>query len=264
MFDSNNESRIATLAAFNIDTGYFYNEKPYRYNGFIDGMAWVSILAAAANRVGDTELAEKSRVYVQRIIDVGKDARTYAPFQVDSDWKQSSAIPGYWYLEKPQENAGPLALKFAMDSGVNFNVPDYLKKKIDSALRLRYLGIPFGIAAKYVGGVRQHIDSMFLSYLAAREKPAFTMKWLCEENPLFSYVFKKRCFVAYPKDRRYVNGESKEESIIVPFAEAKPSIWPFRRDPYSRYFDASGTGTLTEDSYTPIYKVVGDYLQSLL
>jgi hypothetical protein len=104
---------------------------------------------------------------------------------------------------------------------------------------------------------------MFMAYLVSKNKPASSMFWMAEENPFFSYICGKKCDVAYPANVRFVNGKETTKKSIVPFQRAKPSIWPFRRDPFNNYEDA-GNGELESDSYIPIYQVVGDYLQSTL
>ena len=251
--------RQKVLDAYDPDTGYFYSTIPHKYDGFIDGMAWNCPLIAACYKVGDMELAKKAERYVQTIIDVGKDARTFAPFRVKDDWIKSKNIEGLWYKEKPQSSAGPLGLKFAMDNGAKLNVPDYLKEKWESGMNLTKLGWAFGFSVRYISSLKQHINTMFTAYLAKGKKPSWSMRWMYEENPYYSYIGKKKCFVEYPDMHKLANTKKTESKKVVDMKYAKPSTWIFRRDPLTKY-----EGDRTDIEYTPIARLVGEYLQMSL
>jgi hypothetical protein len=260
-YKMNDEARVEVIKAFDSETGYFYNKTPYCYDQFIDGLAWVGTFVGACLKVGDTEGANRGITYCSNILLVGKDARTYAPTQVKPEWKASTTMPGFWYYEKPQEAAGPLGLKIALNHGATITVPPYMNDKITSALSLTRYGWAFGVVARYVKAIRGHANAMFMAYLASGKKPPSTMLWLCEENPFFSAIAGKKCDVTYPPRRRFVQGKTKTVNRVVALQNTEPCIWPFRRDPFSCYYDA-GSGELTDDAYVPVYKVVGDYLQS--
>lgn len=249
--------RQEVLDAYNRDNGYFYCLKPYKYNEYIDGMAWNTPLIASCYKIGDIELAELAERYVQTIIDVGRDARTFAPIKVDDEWKESVNIKGLWYIEKPQSSAGPLGLKFAIDNGSKLKVPDYLKKKWESALYLTKLGWAFGFAVKYISSLRQHINTMFTAYLAKGSKPSWSMRWMYEHNAYFSYIGKKHCKIdKYPAMNKLENIKRTKCKKVVPLNFAKPTAWIWRRDPLIKY-----EGTPTEIVYTPIARLTAEYLQ---
>jgi len=252
--------RTKVLNAYDPVTGYFYSTIPHVYNEFIDGMAWNTPLIAGCYKVGDTELASKAEKYVQTIIDVGKDARTFAPHKVDDEWLQSSSIPGMWYKEKAQSYAGPLGLKFAMDNGAQLMVSDYLKDKWESGIKLTKIGWAFGLSVKYISGLKQHINTMFSAYLAKGSKPSWTMRWMYKENPYFSYIGRKKCIVEYP-DMHKLAGDYKKTKCkkVVDMKYAKPTTWIFRRDPLVKY-----EGEKTDVEYTPIARLTAEYLQASL
>lgn len=250
--------RQEVLDAFEVSTGYYFHRIPHRYENFIDGMAWVGILSGACHLVGDDELAWKCDRYLRTLVEVGRDARNFAPVRVGDSWRKSESLPGYWYREKPQVNAGPLGLAFAKKQGAEVSVPDYLQEKVDSALKLRYLAWGFGWLVKYFSWGRQHINTMFLPFLLKGDIPPSTMEWLAEENPFFSYIFGKRCNVEYPSLEK-LDGKGEESGSVVPLVEADPSSWIFRRDPFQR-----AGGSQTGVRYVRTAELVGRYLQSLL
>ena len=251
--------REKVLNAYDPDTGYFYSSIPHVYNEYIDGMAWNTVLIAACRKDGDFEHAGLAERYVQTIIDVGKDARTFAPMQVDDDWIASTNIPGLWYIEKPQSHAGPLGLKFAMDNGAKLNVPDYLKEKGKSSIKLTMLGWVFGYAVRRISSLKQHINTMFTAYLAKGKKPSRSMRWMYEENPYYSYIGGKKCSDEYPDMRKLVNKTSTKSKTVVPMKFTKPSTWIFRRDPFLRY-----EGDHSGQEYVPIARLSAEYLQMTL
>ena len=229
---------------------------------FIDGMAWVGLLCGASYLVGDTVLAQKSEDYLKRLLAVGDDARNFAPVQVSSDWIKSKTINGFWYYKKPQSFAGPVGLRFAIDCGAHLNDP--FKVKSTARLITR-----FGSIAGYILGhdipwvsdwLKQHVNSIFLAYLVLKEKPVDNLLWLCQDNPFYSYIAGIKCNTEYPDPSKVSNGTTVEEDVIVPLKYRKPSSWIFRNWPKSRYV-RDGEAIQT---YTPIWQVVGDYLQSTL
>ena len=251
------EARQQVLSAFESATCYYSNELPLVYNDFIDGMAWVGLLCGVAYKKGDTELAQLSENYLGRLLQVGPDARNFAPTQVESDWVVSPSIPGYWYKKDPQDFAGPAGLRFAIDNGAHLNDPFQVKGRA----RLMVMGgWLFGLSVRFISGLHQHINSMFLAYLILDKKPASTMLWMCEDNPFFSYIAGKKCLTEYPDNSSVTGGDTVDESGIVPLKDRKPNAWIFRNWPKSRYI-REGSPNKT---YTPIWQVVGDYCQSFL
>ena len=253
------EAVVLTTQAFEESTGYYSHTIPHGYSDFIDGMAWVGLLCGASRKVGNFTLADKCQRYLQTLIDVGKDARNYAPIQVSDDWKPSQSIAGYWYKEKPQSSAGPLALEFAMRNGATIQVPEYLQEKIEHGKNLTTWGFAFGLASRGVSSLRQHLNTMFMAYLASEKKPIWTMRWAYKENPFFSYIGGVKCSVKYPGNRKLMNVQKFKRWGVAEFEKTKPNSWVFRRDPFVEY-----TGEATGHQYTPIWMVVGEYLQSTL
>jgi hypothetical protein len=225
---------------------------------WIDGLAWSSILCGAALKVGDTEIADLCRGYIRNILIVGKDARNYAPLQVKPDWVASTTMPGFWYVVKPQAFAGPAALTFANNCGAG------IETTLDVTLQAKAMvasGFLYGILSKYSVWLRGYIDSMWFAHLMLNKKPASTMLWMTEENPFFAYIAGKKQTAVYPDPRRYTEGVTAAEKSVVPLKDCEPSAWIFRRDPFNRYTRA---GIPMQQEYTPIWQLVGDYLQASL
>lgn len=257
------EARADLIAALDPSTGYYSHTLPFAYNsGFIDGQAWTSIAWGACLLVGDLELAALFETFNLRLLGVGPDARNYAPAQLSQDWIHSTDLPDYWYLVKPQAFAGPAGIHFAIKCGAK--IPDHLMKRvpdpIGNAKLMVMAGFAFGLLAKY-DFVQQYCNSMWTAHLLLGKKPSSTMMWMCEENPFFSYIAGKKCNVPYPLSTRYTEGTETKEKKIQKLSDCTPSAWVFRRDPFKRY---SKLGQPQAQSYTRIWQLVGDYLQSTL
>lgn len=248
-----------TEKAFDDKTGYFYHIIPHGYSNFIDGMAWVGLLCGASLKVGNQILIKKCERYLQTLIDVGKDARNYAPLPVKNDWKESQTMPGMWYKEDPQSSAGPLGLEFALQNGANINIPEYLQKSIEQAKKLTTWGFVFGLSSRAISPLRQHLNTMFMAYLINGKKPPLTMRWAYKENPFFSYVGGEKCSVKYPDNRKLKDEIKIKKHAVAELEKTKPNAWVFRRDPFIEY-----TGEPTSMQYVPIWMVVGEYLQNTL
>lgn len=251
-------ARPKVLEAFNKDNFYYSHVLPAKFSDFIDGMAWTGILCGAALKVNDIEIADLCRGYIRNILKVGKDARNYAPLQVKEDWVPSTTMPGFWYTVKPQAFAGPAALTFANNCGAG------IETDLDVKLQAKMMvagGFFYGILAKHISALRQHIDSMWFAHLMLNKKPSSTMLWMTEENPLFAYIAGKKQTVTYPDPHRFTEGVTAAEKSIVPLKDCEPSAWIFRRDPFNRYTRA---GIPMQQEYTPIWQLVGDYLQDSL
>jgi len=248
-----------TEEAFNDSNGYFYHTIPHGYSNFIDGMAWVGLLCGASYKVGNIPLAKKCETYLQNLIDVGKDARNYAPLPVQDNWVASQSMPGMWYKEDPQSSAGPLGLQYAINCGAQINVPDYLQNKIEQAKKLTTWGFVFGISARSVSSLRQHLNTMFMAYLVKGKSPSWSLRWAYKENPFFSFVGRKKCSVKYPSNIKLSNVTKITSWAVTELEYSKPNAWVFRRDPFVEY-----RGDPTSQQYVPIWMVVGEYLQSTL
>jgi hypothetical protein len=233
------EARDLLVSSYDRDTGIYYHEIPKRDTDLIDGMAYLSMLT----KVGPTPLS----------------ARNYATKQVNAKWLPSS-VDGFWYYPKEQAFAGPAGVIFANNQGgVQVDIPT--STTLRNAKLMVMGGFLFGIVAKWSESIRSSLNSMFTAHLILGKKLSSTMLWACDENPFFSYIAKKRCSVPYPPTSRYTTPEESVEKNIVPLANAEPSAWVFRRDPFKRYIP---NGVPVDKQYTPIWQVVGDYLQSTL
>lgn len=252
------EARKLVLEAFDEGTYYYSQVTPFGYTNWIDGMAWVGLLCGASHKVNDVELAQKCELYLGRLLEIGEDARNFAPMQVANDWFRSAKVTGYWYKKKPQSFAGPAALRFAIDSGAHLNDPFGVKGTARLYVRLGWF---FGHGAKFIKWLRQHINSVFLAHLILEKRPAKSMLWMCEGNPFFSFIAGEKCEVEYPSLYRTSEGHSEDEDEIVPLKDRKPNSWIFRNWPKSRYVR---DGTIQTTGYTPIWQVVAYYLQSTL
>lgn len=265
MADLNSETvqnaRMKVIRAFDAETFYYYSSYPLAYSNFIDGMAWVGLLCGAALKVGDTIVSDLCVKYLRRLLEVGTNARTFAPLPVEDDWIQSDFIEGFWYKQKAQSFAGPAGLTFAIQCGAPLQCPYDVKSQ---AKMMTYAGFPFGILVKYISGLEQHINSMWLAHLILNKKPASTMKWMIEENPFYGYIAGKKISVTYPNESRYLNGETVRRDFIVPLEWRKPNTWIFRNYPYDEFVDTSGTHERCATQYTPIWMLTAEYLQSTL
>lgn len=260
-----NELRDEVISAFHPENFCYSHTVPFVYDGgFIDGMAWTGILCGAALKAGDGEVAELANKYLLNLLNVGKDARHYAPLQAASDWVESKNMPGFWYAVKPQSFAGPAALRFAVQCGGHIVVPPYLDV-MSTAKLYTWAGRVYGALVRYFNpfNLRQHINSIWTAYLITGAKVPQSMLWMCEENPYFSYIAGRKCPVAYPEAVRRKDFIETTEDSVVPLKCAKPSAWVFRRDPYKRYQVTDPTSPVTI-RYVRIWQLVGAYLQGLL
>lgn len=247
------------------DNGYFHHKSPYRYQGFIDAMAWVGLLCGASRKIGDIPLSLKCEDCLSKLLNVGDDARNFAPCQLDG-WKKSDVMDGYYYYEKPQAFAGPAGLYFAISNGAKL---DLLKpipyNPIPTATIMHMFGFLFGFILKHfsIKTLESHINSMFLSSLILNKKPSKSMKWIAAHNPFYAYIYGDMLNEEYPNLCRYKNGYNIRREEPVPLKLRKPSSWIFRSHPCDEYVDADGSG-FVDDFYVPIWEVVASYLQHSL
>lgn len=258
-------ARDEVLNAFNSENYYYYNDSRLGYNDFKDGMAWTGLLCGACLKAGDPtalKIARKCEEYIRNIINVGPDARSYAPIQVEEDWIKSGTMPGMWYKKDAQSFAGPAGLRFAIDCGAQLNTPF----KIMSRARLYVsLGGLFGTLLDWplIGKMlRQHVNSIMLAHLITKSKVPESLMWLVRENPFYGYIAGKKMEVVAPPSARYVQGHSEERKEVVPLAKRKPSTWIWRNWPKSEY--VADISIPQDWSYTPAAYVTAKYLQDSL
>lgn len=257
-----NEARNLVIQAINQDNFYYSHVLPPVYTDWIDGLAWGSLARGAALLKEDFELASLFYEYTQRIMTVGENARNYAPFPVKEDWIASTIMPGFWYKKKPQSFAGPAALKWSNKCAKMKNKPLVENPfNIDRKAQLMTsTGWLFGNLCRWFKYPRQHINSYWLAYLCLNKKPPKAMLWMAEENPFFSFIAGIKCVVSYPELYRTSEGYEIMRKVVMPLCLCEPSAWIFRRDPFVEYVRKG----MPTKQYTPIWKVVGDYLQGLL
>jgi hypothetical protein len=248
-------ARKSVLSAFDEHCCYS-NTLPFKHNDFIDGMAWVGLLCGACHKVGDEEIAHKAEVYLKTLLNVGKDARNFAPLKVKDGWK-ASTIDGLYYSEKPQSFAGPAGLTFAIQCGAKINNPfDILGTAKFYAEWSNIYG--YILKLPWIGGLmRQHVNSVMLGCLISDKKPGKSLKWIYESNPFYAYIAKQKMDVEYPPDTRYADGEEIERNEVQPINKRKPSSWIWKQWPTKEY-KIAGNPTKT---YTPTAYVVAHYLQ---
>lgn len=224
--------RSQVLEGFREDYTYSH-VLPFEYTNFIDGMAWVSTLWGAALLVGDDEIAAHCGGFIWNLLEVGPDARNFAPFQVKSSWVMSPNQPGYWFKRKPQSFAGPAALRFAINQGADIE-PSRVVDVRGQAKVFRALAWPFGYLIRYVKPLRQHINSVMFAHLIAGARPPKSMHFLAHNNPLYSWLYKERC------EALYLN----------------TGPWPAK--------DYPGNAEIKTQTYTPVCQLAAEYLQSTL
>ncbi|MBD3406165.1 MAG: hypothetical protein GF411_08595 [Candidatus Lokiarchaeota archaeon] len=249
-------ARNDIISAFN-DYYCYSNELPFRYNDFIDGMAWVGLLCGACHIAGDNELIKRTEIYLRTLLSVGADARNFAPIQVKPDWKKSK-IGGLYYREKPQSFAGPAGLLFAKQNGADVPNPFNIKDKAEFFARYSniygyLLRIPW-FGKKYM---RQHLNSIMLGCLVNGKKPGGSLEWLCESNPFYAYIGGIKQEVEYPPDTKYSDGEEIEHDEIQPIGIREPSSWIWKQWPTKEYRHSG----IPVKKYTPTAYLVAHYLQ---
>jgi hypothetical protein len=254
--------RDKVLTAFSTSNGYyFYHRTPHEYENFIDGMAWIGILCGAAWRAGDKEVAGTCETYLENIIRVGPDARNFMPVRIKETQVESDTMPGYWYTQKAQSYAGPIALAWASSQGASFQGGDDLIDRGWKAARtLTKWGWAFGFLAKHIDWFVQHINTMHLAYLLRSKKPASSMAWMSFDNPFYQYIWGKKLETEYPPMWRDPAGFSEKRKTPVPLKDRKPSSWFFRNDPRVLYQRSHARKVPGAPEYTPVCQLVMEYL----
>jgi len=253
-------ARREILASF--DKYYCYsNSIPFEHNGFIDGMAWIGVLCGACHLAKDEELIHKTEVYLSTLMNIGKDARTFAPHRISSDWKISKIESRLYYKEKPQSFVGPAGLLFAIQCGskINnpYNIKDTAKFYADWSNFYGYLlRIPW-LGKKYA---RQHLNSVMLGCLVSKKKPGKSLRWICESNPFYAYIAGKKMEVECPPDGKYISSDEIEHKDIQPINKRKPSSWIWKQWP-TKEFKPKGNPI---KRYTPVAYLAAHYLQQTL
>jgi hypothetical protein len=251
------KARNMILDSFD-DRGCYSHEVPFTYSNFIDGMAWIGLLCGACHVAGDDELIKKTERYLSILLRVGKDARNFAPKQVNPEWKKSENIDGLFYLEKPQSYAGPFALQFAIQCGAKLDNPFDKEKSAEffadwSNLYGYLLNIPW-FGKKYM---RQHLNTIMVACLVSRKKPGESLEWLYKSNPFYAYIAGVNMDVEYPPDTVYSDEKIIEHKDIQEISKREPSPWVWKQWPTK---ECIGNGTILK-KYTPVAYLTAYYLQ---
>jgi len=211
----------------------FSHEIPYRLTNFIDGMAWIGVLAGAAHKAGDTEVEELCKVWLTTVATVGEDARNYAPYQVKDEWLPSKSLSGYWFKEKPQSFAGPAAYHWAIKQGVD--LPKDAVRDVEGTAGLLCSAAPvYGWLVKHFTFLRQHFNSFIFAHLLLGKTPPSSMEFSTQNNPFYAYLYGTTVDYTY--------------SMHV-------SAWPAKH--------VWGAEEKNK-TYTPVCQLASDYLQSTL
>jgi hypothetical protein len=169
------------MDSFDTQSGYYYHTSNKSCDNFIDMLAWVGWMACGCKYVEDYELMEKCVTCVDKVLTVGKDARTFAPYRVTEAWKQSSSIPGLWYKEKAQSFAGPSAWYKMKKLGIEVKDPlgnPFTMKSVEKDAKLIAMGAgALGTFSKWFSGLRQHINSAWLAMEVLERKAPHSLNW---------------------------------------------------------------------------------------
>ena len=187
--------RNQIIEAFEPLTGNYSHVLPHVYSNFIDGMAWVSLLAGSAKLINDTEVVKLCESYLSVLCSI-KDSRNYAPYVVADNWIYDHKSM-YWIKSKPQAFAGSCLLHWAKEQGVNVDTSN-IEKPILLAKFLVYIAPVFGHLIRYIPVLRQHINSVLMAHLLLDTVPPESMKFLTEDNMIYSYLYKEPCHILYP------------------------------------------------------------------
>jgi hypothetical protein len=255
-------SRIEMLrekvkSAYRPENAYTYSHViPFKYTGFIDGMAWNGPLLAGCYLVGDMELALYPEGFLNNLILVGKDARNFGPTdEVPDSWKKSEKMPGFSYKVKPQSNAGPMALYYAIKQGACVD-PGWVKDPTSHAKLLTRLGWLFGFLP-----IKQHVNTMFFAYMLLGKKPSSSMKWLAYDNPFYLFLYNKQHETEWPNQAKLKNDKLVKQKKKVELKDREPDSWPAKNYPYKKYVGDEPRG---DEEYTPICELASIYLQMSL
>jgi hypothetical protein len=258
--------RDTVLASFDPATGYYYHTSDKTYDGFIDMLAWVGWMACGCKYMDDQELMDKCLRCVNIILTVGKDARTFAPYQVDTDWKQSTAITGLWYKEKAQSFAGPSAWYKMHKLGIPVADPvgnTFDMSSVEREAKWIALGAPaFGYMAKWFSGLRQHINSTWLALEVLEKKAPSSMEWTKYDNPFFMAINGEPYtdLDAMPQMLiKWSDATEQDTNTLQPLSKGGASDWIWRRDPYVKHEKPENSRVVKV--YTPTALLVASYFQ---
>jgi len=218
--------RQQVIDAFDTENHYaFSHVMPHKYTNFIDGLAWLSILAGSANLVGDNKVMKYCDKWCCFLLEISKDARNFAPVQVDDNWKPSN-VAGIWYKEKPQSFAGPCANQWRHGDRSVFNVKT-------TAMALTFIAPVYGHLVRWIKPLRQHLNSVMFAHMLLNRKPPSSLLFAAKNNMIYSYLYGIKCEAHY----------------------RNTSVWPARN-----VWD----GEEKETTYQPVCELAGRYMQQYL
>ena len=225
-------TRSQVISCFDPNKHYaFSHVMPVKYEGFIDGMAWVGTLCGAACIAGDTQVKHICEQHINALVESGQDARNYAPVKVDDSWEISPFFPGYWIKRKPQAFAGPVGLYWALRHGADLKT-DWVPRPFRAASMMRLIGPVFGYAVRVIKPLRRHINSFMFAHMLVDKTPPRSMKFLTKNNPFYSALYGVKCDYQYPSNA---------------------GIWPAKNWP--------GKEVVKARTYAPICQLAADLFQ---
>lgn len=251
--------RQKVVQSFDPESGAYSHVTPYKVTHFIDGMAWVGMLSAAAHMSDDTVIAHLADRYLQKLCNLGSDVRSFSPYKISDRWESRGDL---FVLRKEQAFAGPAALWFAIENGANIDPKDIKKPEFMSKLLVMTSGI-IGILIKYniIASLRQHVNTIMFAHLLQDKTPPRSMKFLTYDNPLYAYVYGElRGTTEWPPLRETENGHTDELKELVPMKDRKPGAWPAKNWPHKKYVPS---GPEIGDEFTPTCELISYYFGTM-
>ena len=258
-------NRVKMLDAFDPYTGAYSHVTPYKQTHFIDGMAWVSLVAGAAHRFGDTEVEKKCSQFLNILTTLSAthyndplSLRAFGPTDISGRWVQHGK---YWVLRKPQAFAGPAAYNWARKQGcaLGYDVDTPWTASLFTNGLFAWM---FGHATKFISGLEQHMNSVMLAHLLKDDRPPKSMRWMAENNPFWSIITGDDFYTSnFPPMTDMQGGRTIDKGEPTEFHQRDPGPWPGKNHPHKMYqYDIPPAPA--GDEYTPACWLFCYYMRS--